>query len=97
MKVVSEGIRKPLAEDRFRLESPRAAMPRAKSCTKAGGAPIVSLVRSEPEWSREEDDCLRELVDADAPITVICSLLKRPANTIRARALVLRLSPRPPR
>lgn len=95
MRVVSEGIRKPLERSTF--ESASAAMPRAKSRTKAGGAPIVSLVHSEPEWSREEDDCLRELVDADAPITVICSLLKRTANTIRARALVLRLSPRPPR
>lgn len=48
------------------------------------------------EWSSEEDDILRELVDAGAPIDVICSKLKYSCEAVRTRVLVLRLSVRSP-
>lgn len=48
------------------------------------------------EWSSDEDDILRELVDAGAPIDVICSRLKCSCDAVRTRVLVLRLSVRSP-
>lgn len=47
-------------------------------------------------WSSEKDDILRELVDAGAPIDVICSTLKCSCDAVRTRVLVLRLSVRSP-
>ena len=53
-------------------------------------------VTQQPEWSPETDDILRELVDAGAPIDVICSRLKSSCDAVRTRVLVLRLSVRSP-
>ncbi len=53
-------------------------------------------VTQQPEWSPQTDDILRELVDAGAPIDVICSKLKSSCDAVRTRVLVLRLSVRSP-
>jgi hypothetical protein len=55
-----------------------------------------SQLHNEPEWSLAKDGILRELVDAGAPIDVICSRLKCSCDAVRTRVLVLRLSVRSP-
>jgi hypothetical protein len=59
-------------------------------------AAVLTQLHNELEWSSEMDDILRELVDAAAPIDVICSRLKCSCDAVRARVLVLRLRVRPP-
>ena len=54
----------------------------------------VTQLHHDPEWSPETDDILRELVDAGAPINVICSSLNWSCDAVRTRVLVLRLSVR---
>lgn len=64
--------------------------------TNAERSTAVTQLHHKPEWSPETDDILRELVDAGAPINVICSRLKCSCDAVRTRVLVLRLSVRSP-
>jgi len=80
----------------YRAAGPANSTPRESAVQPVKGWPelnvaIVSPLPSEENWSQEKDDILRELVDASAPIGVICSRLKCTDEAVRTRVLVLRL------
>lgn len=86
----------------YRAASPSQLNTRKSAVQPVKGWPepnvaIVSPLRNDDPWSPEKDDILRELVDANAPIGVICSRLKCADDAVRTRVLVLRLRVRAPR
>jgi hypothetical protein len=77
-------------EHRHRTEGP--AFDAAKGWTEVGSPEAIARARGDRPWSKNEDDQLLEMVDAGTPINVMCTDLKRTADAIRLRALILRHS-----
>lgn len=84
------------AESGLRTETDGRVEQPNKLWVKAEPGRPVTQLHHELKWSPETDDILRELVDAGAPIDVICSRLKCSCDAVRTRVLVLRLSVRSP-
>jgi hypothetical protein len=77
-------------EHRHGTESP--AFDAAKGWTEVGSPEAIAPAGDDRRWSKNEDDQLLEMIDAGTPINVMCTDLKRTADAIRLRALVLRHS-----
>ena len=90
LKVVQKDDRQYRAAGTANLKPRKSAVQPVKGWPELNVA-FVSPLRSAENWSPEKDDILRELVDASAPIGVICLRLKCGHEEVRTRVLVLRL------
>lgn len=85
-----------LAEDGTRREDEGEVAGPKSGWLDVGHAAAFTQSNSGPRWSPDRDDILRELVDAGAPIDVICSRLRCSCDAVRTRVLMLRLGVRSP-
>lgn len=89
-KVIQKDDRQNRAAATANLKPGKSAVQPVKGWPEFNVA-FVSPLRGTQNWSPEQDDILRELVDASAPIGVICSRLKCTHDEVRTRVLVLGL------